>query len=602
MSFATAILSGKGGVGKTTISLSLARQLSIRYTVWLVDLDLFNRGTTSAIWESESSIPLSVAQLVHLCNSPQLASTREQIAEARAGVIEKALKSCYKELIYSEGLAVLPAARAREGREASYMLWHGLRDEGPSAYEFLTLLSGALSQLTPGCIVLFDGHGGLDELSIGAALVSDLTLIINEPDLITFTGSITLFNEISRTCQSLNLEPMIQFIINRIPPNKTIRGMEKDFGDVLRTVSPSPQPVAAYFPLERELFGIFGDNPFVSEILTEFLFSKKVQLLAHYLEEQGVERGCLEAVLPSLRRQDSVRRNEIIRTALRRRLYMRGDKLLVLWLALAVVTLWILYNRALNAAFESSQALFGKTTGGIDWSLISVGCLAFYLAVLTRKWFAVQWRHLRNAQRVRSQHGRWRRLGESPTAPLRQQVEEEAEKRGLWRGLSRATLVAAGLVGLISALIVPNFLDALQKAKQKRTVADMRNVGTAMFSWLTDQLGAAAAGQSMRPGDNYDINAVQLISQPNLSKILVPQYLMELQSHDGWKNPYEYRLDSKNPMSRNVMVIRSPGADGKYEASVYTMASFDTTEYDMDIVWADGFFVRFPSSSPSGTR
>ena len=55
-------------------------------------------------------------------------------------------------------------------------------------------------------------------------------------------------------------------------------------------------------------------------------------------------------------------------------------------------------------------------------------------------------------------------------------------------------LIVVAIIGIIAALLIPNFLDALQKAKQKRTVADMRNTGTAMFSWLTDQVGAAAAG------------------------------------------------------------------------------------------------------------
>src|SRR5947199_354546 len=55
-------------------------------------------------------------------------------------------------------------------------------------------------------------------------------------------------------------------------------------------------------------------------------------------------------------------------------------------------------------------------------------------------------------------------------------------------------LIVVAIIGITAALLIPNFLDALQKAKQKRTVADMRNTGTAMFSWLTDQVGAAAAG------------------------------------------------------------------------------------------------------------
>ncbi len=55
-------------------------------------------------------------------------------------------------------------------------------------------------------------------------------------------------------------------------------------------------------------------------------------------------------------------------------------------------------------------------------------------------------------------------------------------------------LIVVAIIGIIAAILIPNLLDALQKAKQKRTVGDMRDVGAAWFSWLTDQIGAAAAG------------------------------------------------------------------------------------------------------------
>ena len=57
-------------------------------------------------------------------------------------------------------------------------------------------------------------------------------------------------------------------------------------------------------------------------------------------------------------------------------------------------------------------------------------------------------------------------------------------------------LIVVAIIGIIAAILIPNLLDALQKAKQKRTVGDIRNVGSAWFSWLQDQNGAAAAGQS----------------------------------------------------------------------------------------------------------
>jgi cellulose biosynthesis protein BcsQ/type II secretory pathway pseudopilin PulG len=597
--FTLAVLSGKGGVGKTTICLSLARQLSAQHQVWLIDIDLFNRGTTSAIWESESAIPLSIAELINLAALAGTSSL-DPGAKSRSSFVEEKLREHRRALTYSTKLGVIPAARAGEGKDASYILWHGMGKTGASAYEFLDLLVRSLNQVTPGCIVLFDGHGGLDELSLGAAMISDVTLIINEPDLITFTGSITLYNEITRSCEDLGLEPLIQFIVNRVPPNKSVRSMDADFGDVLRTISASPQPVAVYFPLERELFGVFGDDPFVSEIFTEFWFSKKIRLLARYLTEQASARGCLAERKVAARGKGSARKDEAIRTALQRQFYMRGDRLLVSWLVLTVVALWILYTRALNAAFES-RTIFGSTGAGFDWSAVIVVTTGLYLLVQTGRWFAVQRRHLSNARRVRSQHGRWRRLGDSEAAPLRQQVEEVAEKRGLWRGLTRAVLLIAGVLVILAALVVPNFLDALKKARQKRTVADIRSVGTAMFSWLTDQAGAAASGESMKPGDSYDVTPIPPISREDLSTVLVSQYIDVIPALDGWKSHYEYRMKVKNPLDGtpviHVLGVRSPGSDGKFEANVYMIGGFDPTDYAQDIVWADGFFVRYPAKS-----
>jgi prepilin-type N-terminal cleavage/methylation domain-containing protein len=157
-------------------------------------------------------------------------------------------------------------------------------------------------------------------------------------------------------------------------------------------------------------------------------------------------------------------------------------------------------------------------------------------------------------------------------------------------------LIVVAIIGIIAALLIPNFLDALQKAKQKRTVADMRNTGTAMFSWLTDQVGAAAAGQSatqVNLASGYDT------SKPasTVASVLVPQYLQSVPEKDGWKKDYEYYLNTANVLAKTVMAIRAGGRDGSFSTTQYTVVGFDPTDYDQDIVWADGFFVRWPQKT-----
>ncbi|HEV7667915.1 MAG TPA: prepilin-type N-terminal cleavage/methylation domain-containing protein [Thermoanaerobaculia bacterium] len=151
-------------------------------------------------------------------------------------------------------------------------------------------------------------------------------------------------------------------------------------------------------------------------------------------------------------------------------------------------------------------------------------------------------------------------------------------------------LIVVAIIGIIAALLIPNFLDALQKAKQKRTVADMRNTGTAMFSWLTDQVGAAAAGQNTVALGSYDT-----ITQAALSTLLVPVYMQDVPKVDGWKGDYDFYLKTGSKvLEQQVMLIRSKGRGGAADAGPFTVTSFDPTDYAQDIVWADGFFVRWP--------
>jgi type II secretion system protein G len=160
-------------------------------------------------------------------------------------------------------------------------------------------------------------------------------------------------------------------------------------------------------------------------------------------------------------------------------------------------------------------------------------------------------------------------------------------------------LIVVAIIGIIAAILIPNLIDALQKAKQKRTVGDSRDVGTAWMSWLTDQIGAAAAGQ---PGV-YDLDNLTILGggADELLSILYPTttffYIQEVPTNDGWGNLYEY-FRADNVLDAQVMAIRSMGRDGTpgpVNINPYTVGPFITTQYDQDIVWADGFFVHFPA-------
>jgi hypothetical protein len=154
---------------------------------------------------------------------------------------------------------------------------------------------------------------------------------------------------------------------------------------------------------------------------------------------------------------------------------------------------------------------------------------------------------------------------------------------------------------------------------QVQTVQDMRNVGTALFSWLTDQVedadtpeaspGAAApeADQPCTPPEQQEagaeketyksleeIDRLPVISYQELSKLLVPQYITAVPEKDGWGHPFEYRLDREHVFNKSIMAIRSAGADGTFSGDRYKLGAFPRAETDQDLVWMDGFFIRWP--------
>lgn len=163
-------------------------------------------------------------------------------------------------------------------------------------------------------------------------------------------------------------------------------------------------------------------------------------------------------------------------------------------------------------------------------------------------------------------------------------------------------LIVVAIIGIIAAILIPNLIDALQKAKQKRTMADMRNVGTAWLSWVTDVVSGAAAGQRTWDGASYlPITSAELFSTLHPSTTFF--YLNELPGKDGWKNSYLYGYTT-NPLGSQVIAIGSGGRNGGTTAVTFTggisTGPFTPTDYDQDIIWADGFYVRWPGGTDTG--
>lgn len=157
-------------------------------------------------------------------------------------------------------------------------------------------------------------------------------------------------------------------------------------------------------------------------------------------------------------------------------------------------------------------------------------------------------------------------------------------------------LIVIAVIGLISAFLIPNLLDALQKAKQKRTLGSMRDIGTAWFSWLTDELSSAAAGSNQ-----FAWSDLEAVLVTDLRSLLIPdhgaRYAASVPRSDHWGHEFDYAAAADLRFASIGIAVRSRGRDGEVGPTEppYPMGSFVLTKYDEDIVWSDGFFVRYPS-------
>ncbi len=156
------------------------------------------------------------------------------------------------------------------------------------------------------------------------------------------------------------------------------------------------------------------------------------------------------------------------------------------------------------------------------------------------------------------------------------------------------TLVLTLAVSSVSAAAAERDPDAGSQ-KLRSAISDLRKVGTAMYSWYVEQHGTkiTVGPSASQKGPTFDLTTIPLISSLELERLLVPEYLASIPRRDPWGGLYEYRLDP-DPEASHAMAARSAGRDGRFSNSAYEETSFPKIHLDEDLVWGDGYFVRWP--------
>jgi type II secretion system protein G len=140
-------------------------------------------------------------------------------------------------------------------------------------------------------------------------------------------------------------------------------------------------------------------------------------------------------------------------------------------------------------------------------------------------------------------------------------------------------LIVVAIIGLLAAIAIPNLLSAMQRSKQKRTMADMRQVAMAWESYSVEAGDYVPAGVSLC--------CTEPVTGTELRAAMQPTYINPLPMQDGWEHSLVFAIDDLG----SAYAITSYGKDGSYDGE---FAGGGTTDFDCDIVYSNGTFIQYP--------
>lgn len=169
-------------------------------------------------------------------------------------------------------------------------------------------------------------------------------------------------------------------------------------------------------------------------------------------------------------------------------------------------------------------------------------------------------------------------------------------------------LIVVAIIGILAALLIPNALTAIHKAKQKQTMNDIVSIATAAVDYVTDHGEAPDAGNQ----------SGELSHGSNFIAALDPLYVKGCPTYDQWGFALQvytgdavagvYSL-SADVISKDDLIIISYGHKNEQDSwnfdpeqsdsGLYVVENYAAFSYDL--VNLNGSWIRGPRMGSTGS-
>lgn len=142
-------------------------------------------------------------------------------------------------------------------------------------------------------------------------------------------------------------------------------------------------------------------------------------------------------------------------------------------------------------------------------------------------------------------------------------------------------LIVVAIIGIIAAIAIPNLLNAINRGRQKRTMADIRSIATAVEAYTVD--------------NNFYPRVNEGVARTQLEHYLEPTYIRRIPVNDGWGTSLIWVGATTDGNSYTLF----SGGRNRNTAMVWLGGA--RTDFNDDIIYSVGSFVQWPEGVQVGS-